>query len=277
MRKKGFTLIELLVVIAIIALLLAILLPSLGIAKDRARGILCVTNLRQLGVAWHLYATENNDNMVRGHVWNRDSPDPVCWVGEPGVKDGDPIDEKIEQDKESIRRGSLFQYTEKVKLYHCPSDKSNKLSALTTYPYRSFAIPYYMNGQGGHVADLNDRYVVKKVTKIVTPDEKLIFLAEADPDGNWGSWEMSAKPGRPISDTATRWSEGMAVWHNNSGSLAYADGHVELHKWRDETTFKIGMFYEKPTEPGYPGNYDADITRDREDVEFVARGYLPQR
>ena len=79
-RKRGFTLIELLVVIAIIALLLSILMPSLGKVKKQAMSILCLSNQRSLTMCWHTYAMENSEKMVNGHVPHAIYDRAYFWV-----------------------------------------------------------------------------------------------------------------------------------------------------------------------------------------------------
>ena len=68
-RRTGFTLIELLVVVAIIAVLVAILLPALGRARDQAKEVICTSNLKQQGTAFLMYAQENNDWMIHYASW----------------------------------------------------------------------------------------------------------------------------------------------------------------------------------------------------------------
>lgn len=270
MRKKGFTLIELLVVIAIIALLLSILLPSLKTVKKLAQGVVCTTRVRQLSLGWFLYNGDNNGNLMGAHtdkvtVGSGEIPPWARGMDENLLQPGQgTIDDQIASDKERLREGALWPYVEEEKVYHCPGDRVVKLGQGSTSPYRSFAVPRSMNGGRDTIGGVKRlaSWQASKGSHIKTPSEKIVFLSEFDVwilngDFNGGEWVMDC--GNP----GNFWDP-IAVWHNDSGTMGFADGHAELHKWKDPETLEMAEVFRIGSVPDPANNVD---------VQFLKRAY----
>jgi len=236
MKKRAFTLIELLVVIAIIAILMAILMPSLKLAKDQAYGVICMSNIRSLLQAWYMYQDENDGVMVCGHC-PRDAafkdkklyPDGL-WVEPPQdvarnyTGDSNP---SLEDEIRGIERGQLIRWTKNVGIYRCPADRRKRDPAQSTY--RTYSVAGGMNGEENYGFTHRG---IRKYTEIKGPATKYVFVEESEPRGwNMGSWEVN-----PTGDT---WVDPLAIWHNKRSCLGWADIHAEKHRWLDRRTIEM--------------------------------------
>jgi prepilin-type N-terminal cleavage/methylation domain-containing protein len=267
--KSGFTLIELLVVIAIIALLLAVIMPSLNAAKKKAQSIVCLANLNGLAKCWVLYAGDNSNELVGGFT-GRVSKPAFSWVEVPQDDNGNStggastVDEKIN----GIKKGLLFPYVEAVEAYHCPGDKRSlkprALGAGGMGGYRTYSITLGLRGAWDSASGqyketwANTVECHTKATTIKSPGSKFAFVEEADGRGiNLNSWMLDPK--QPDS-----WIDPVAIWHVDSSTFGYADGHGERRRWHQKEVLEMAD-RETPYWPAriIPG----------EDSGFVHRGY----
>ena len=279
-RRSGFTLVELLVVISIIAVLLTILLPSLQAAKQQAQGVLCVAHLRSLSMVWTMYADDNEGRMVGGCASYLPGPPGYPWVVAPLNKwgwskpngtrsvDGSGGDAVTLEDRlRGIRAGALFAYTDNnTDIYHCPGDKrmyegTYLGDTLVHQLYRSYTIQLGLNG--------GPPKALKRVSSIKQPEEMYVFVEEYYDGGVFNAaWGFNLDP---INWPGGWWST-VAVWHNDSSTLGFADGHAERKVWQDERT--IDLAYCRSTEGWYqPDNLDLQYLMQRYAIQGDLKWY----
>jgi len=223
--SPAFTLIELLVVIAIIAILASLLLPSLAKSKEQATGARCQSNQKQLGLAFYLYADDNDEKIVGMSTYR---PGRDFWTGPKPVKNftGSPQARALEEAKEGLRQGKLFPYANAVDVWHCPGDRRWKLKVGRGFAYDSY-------GGAGGLDGEDEANSIRKYGQILYPTRNYVFVEEADDRGwNLGSWLINPTP------TEFQWIDAVAIWHLNKSTLSFADGHAVTHRWLGETMLK---------------------------------------
>lgn len=252
--RAGFTLIELLVVIAIIAILAAMLLPALSRAKLKAQGVHCLNNGKQMMIAMHMYAADNRD----WYPPNEDSSGAAYgWVRGNMAWQSQSTDLTNVQNLVDARYAVLAPYTAKnYQIYKCPADNvPSPLGRGLVQRVRSFAMNQAVGSKvgvlspvdgpwldGNHTHRANQTYYVYGKTTDVrrpSPSEVWVLLDEDYRSINDAAFAVGMVGNRLI--------DAPASYHGGACGFAFADGHSEIHKWKDGRTIVKGTSFSSVT------------------------------
>jgi prepilin-type N-terminal cleavage/methylation domain-containing protein len=211
-RRSGFTLVELLVVIGIIALLVSVLLPALNRAREQANKVACLSNIRQIGIAFRMYAGDNKDWCPWAAPLNR--PDLYAdWIHwRTGINNQGLASSAIAPYLGG-GKGTPATNTALEKVLRCPSDRLEGRPSFKQYPY-SYTMNIYFGSDGNYPSDAGPP---TRFSTTRNASEKILVVEENEVTINDGYWV----PGANMASWSITW-DWLSIRHE-SGMKEFAD------------------------------------------------------
>ena len=238
--QGAFTVVELLVVIGTVALLALMLLPALADSRPNGQLLQCKNNLRQLQLGWLAYSADSAEAICP--IATTAAPTAPQWCFGRMDLSGENTDATL------IRNGLLWPYVKSLPAYKCPADPKRGSNGTPTV--RSVSANAWMNPMTSpSILGLSGPgRVFRKQADIsgaMSPAKCWTFLDENDRTINDGVCIVASS--HPSGPNYNSWVDSPATYHLQASTLAFADGHVEMKRWRDQSLLS-GAFLFMPAD-----------------------------
>jgi len=241
-KRAAFTLVELLVVIAVISLLIALLIPALRAAREQGQRAVCLSNHRQLTLAWLAYASEYDGRIVRGTARSIHIEGPFTtkgWAGTfflPPSYQGSLGRAGLPDPRE---KGALWPWIQDVDVYRCPRGRRGHTltyAVVTAANGANGTEGTFVRNTGGKEWTFMGKRVgstvllLRRLTDIVSPGagQRAVFVDTGQTDAGFG-----------VPYVSPTWVHIAPKHHRDGVTLSMADGHAEYWKWKGRETLDL--------------------------------------